>query len=70
MTKAECTVPRAQLEKLDTPALIAQYDLAISSYAGRYTDTGPRQKRINHIVDLLSDRADAGDADAITWLAN
>jgi hypothetical protein len=60
-------VPKHKLSGLDTPALIAQYDLAISSYAGRYTNTAPRQKRINHIVNLLDARADADDVDALAW---
>lgn len=62
------TVPAAELHRLFTPALIAQYELAISSHAGRYTDTGPRQRRIVLIVDLLAARAEDGDADAVDWL--
>ena len=58
------------LARQDTPTLIAQYDEAISSYAGRYTNTAPRQRRIDHIVDLLEARADAGDVDALAWFAN
>lgn len=63
------TVPAAKLPKLSTADLIGQYDLAISSYRGRCTNASPRQKRIDRIVDLLSARADADDADALTWLA-
>lgn len=66
----ETTVPKARLPKLSTPALIAQYDLAIGSYSGRVTNFSPRQRRIDHIVNLLSDRADAGDETALAWLAN
>ena len=62
------TVAKAQLHRLSTAELIDQYELAISSYAGRYTNTSPRQQRINTIVDLLSDRADSGDAAADAWL--
>lgn len=64
------TIAKAKLATIDTPTLIAQYDLAISSYAGRYTNCAPRQKRINHIVDLLEARADAGDDVAIAWFAS
>jgi len=63
----EGEVPKARLKDLSTPDLIAQYDLAISSYSGRVTNASPRQKRINHIVDLLSERADSGDAEAEAW---
>lgn len=64
MTK---TVAKAQLARIDSVALIDQYNLAISSYAGRYTNCSPRQKRINFIVDLLAARADAGDEIALAW---
>lgn len=63
-------VAAAKLPGLDTTALIAQYDHAISTYAGRYSNTAPRQKRINRICDLLFARADAGDAEADAWLAD
>jgi len=59
--------PRARLQNLTTADLIAQYDLAISSHAGRTSNVGPRQQRINYIVELLSDRADLGDAEALSW---
>lgn len=62
------TVPQARLSRIPTTDLIAQYELAIGSSRGRYSNTAPRQKRINYIVDLLSARADAGDAAALTWL--
>lgn len=62
------TIRKAKLHQLGTPELIEQYDLAISSYAGRCTNTSPRQKRIDYIVDLLSDRADSTDTVALTWL--
>lgn len=61
------TIAKARLSKIDTTTLIGQYNLAISSYAGRLTNCAPRQARINHIVDLLSDRADAGDPAALKW---
>lgn len=60
--------PKAKLRGLSTAELIGQYELAISSYAGRYTNTSPRQKRINLIVDVLSERADDGDTQAEKWL--
>lgn len=66
MTKTE-TVAKAKLTKLSTADLIAQYELAISSYSGRMTNFSPRQKRIDFIVGLLSDRADEGDTDALAW---
>jgi hypothetical protein len=62
------TVPRAKLDTLATLALIEQYNEAISSHAGRYTDTGPRQRRIDSIVEELAARAEDGDCDAIDWL--
>lgn len=65
MTK---TAPARSLPNLTTADLIAQYELAISSYAGRYTNHSPRQKRINLIVDLLEARADDGDETADAWL--
>lgn len=61
------TIPRARLAQATTAELIEQYELAISSHQGRYTDTAPRQKRINYIVDLISARADNGDATALQW---
>jgi len=64
------TVRRDALQRLATPALIDQYALAISSYAGRFSNTAPRQRRINYIVDLLAARADAGDAVALEWLGS
>jgi hypothetical protein len=66
MTK---TIAKARLVSCDTATLIGQYELAISSFAGRYTNCGPRQKRIDLIVDLLSDRADQVDAVALAWFA-
>jgi hypothetical protein len=62
------TVRKDQLAKLPTPELIAEYDIAISSYDGRFTNASPRQKRINYVVDLLTDRADNGDDTAQEWL--
>lgn len=64
---ATTTVPRARLTRLNTADLIGQYDAAISSYAGRCTNHSPRQKRIDYIVELLLQRADADDAAAIQW---
>lgn len=64
MTK---TIAKAKLATTGTAALIEQYNLAIDSYAGRMTNCSPRQQRINHIVDLLSGRADDGDAIALAW---
>lgn len=61
----------SQLAKTDTVALIAQYDGAISTPGRRYAANGrtPLQRRINTIVDLLSERADDGDAVALAWFA-
>ena len=64
------TAPARSLHRLSTADLIAQYELAISSYKGRNTNCSPRQKRINLIVDMLSERADADDAEALAWLAS
>lgn len=61
------TTPKVQLAKLATVDLIAQYDAAVSSHKGRHTEKAPRQRRINYIVDLLSARADVGDAAALAW---
>jgi hypothetical protein len=61
------TIAKAKLASCDTATLVAQYDLAVSSHAGRYTEHAPRQGRINHIVDLLSARADEGDVEALVW---
>lgn len=65
---ATATVARRDLVNLPTADLIAQYQLAISSYAGRNTNHSPRQKRINLIVDMLSERADHDDPAALAWL--
>lgn len=69
LSMAATTIPAARLTSLSTADLIGQYDLAISSYKGRMTNASPRQTRINRIVDLLSERADAGDAVAEAWLS-
>ena len=61
--------PKAKLPNLPTAELIAQYDLAVASYAGRMTNHSPRQKRVDYIVSLLSDRADNDDAAALAWYA-
>lgn len=61
------TIAKSKLAGADTATLISQYDWAISSHAGRITEYAPRQKRIDYIVDLLSDRADAGDTSALAW---
>ena len=63
------TIRIKALTKTDTPTLINQYRLAIASQKGRYSDTAPRQKRINLIVDMISDRADNGDPDALAFYA-
>ena len=62
------TVAKAKLPKLSTEDLIKEYDIAISSYDGRFTNASPRQKRISYVVDLLADRADAGDPVAEKWM--
>lgn len=62
------TIRRDRLHKATTAELIGQYDAAISSHKGRNTNFSPRQKRINYIVDLISARADDGDAIALAWL--
>jgi hypothetical protein len=61
------TIPLRLLDTLSTEDLIAQYNRAISSYAGRHTNSSPRQKRINRIVDLLIERAELGDIRARLW---
>lgn len=63
------TVARRKLTTLSTGDLIAQYNLAVSSYAGRCSNTAPRQKRISYICDLLLARAENGDTAADQWLA-
>lgn len=65
---ATVTVPKAKLTKLSTAELVGQYRLAISSWHGRGTNVSPRQKRIDYIVDMIVDRADAGDDLADAWL--
>ena len=65
---AETTVPKARLVNLATIDLIRQYERAISSYVGRFTNCSPRQKRIDYIVDLIDARADEGDDVALRWL--
>jgi hypothetical protein len=62
------TIAKRNLTTLGTAELIGQYSEAISTYAGRLTNTSPRQQRINYIVDLLSDRADNGDPEALKFL--
>ena len=53
--------------EIATIDLIGQYDRAIASYAGRFTNCSPRQKRIDYIVDLIDARADEGDDVALRW---
>lgn len=68
-TKADIqTVRIDRLHRQATSDLIGQYDKATSTYAGRLSNKSPRQRRINHIVDLLSERADWGDTEALAWL--
>jgi hypothetical protein len=62
------TAPRKSLKAMSTSDLIAQYELAISSMKGRFTEKSPRQNRINYIVNLIDEHADAGDAMADEWL--
>jgi len=68
------TVAAQQLPKLSTTDLIAQYDLAMSArtrvISADGNDISRTQKRINRIVDILSARADADDAEALAWYAN
>ncbi len=61
---------RRSLPALSTADLIGQYEDAISSLNGRYTDASPRQRRIDYIIDLLGQRADAGDEIADAFLRN
>lgn len=61
------TTAKSKLHTLSTTDLIAAYDEAINSYSGRYTDTSPRQRRINYIVDLLVERGDDNDSVAAAW---
>jgi poly-gamma-glutamate capsule biosynthesis protein CapA/YwtB (metallophosphatase superfamily) len=62
------TAPRRSLKAMSTSDLIAQYELAISSMKGRFTEKAPRQNRINYIVELIDEHADAGDTVADEWL--
>lgn len=65
-------IVRVRLDRLDrlrTEDLIDQYRLAISSNRGRYSNVGPRQRRINTIVNKLLVRAECGDDMAERWLA-
>ena len=55
MTTVKTTAKR-DLSGLPTADLIAQYNLAISSNKGRYSNYAPRQKRVSYIVDLLAKR--------------
>lgn len=64
------TIPLAKLPATETTALVEQYALANARPgAKRYNANGPTrlQTRINLIVDLLSDRADDGDPNALAW---
>jgi hypothetical protein len=68
------TVPAAKLAKLTTAALIEQYEIAVADRVTVFAAEGskhgghsPKQKRVDRIVDLLSTRADQGDADALAW---
>lgn len=65
---SEPVIAKRHLAVVDTEILIQQYNLAISSFAGRFSNTAPRQVRINYIVDLLSARADNNDPVALAWL--
>ena len=69
MTK---TIALAQLAKQDTATLVAQYDAAVSAPLRRryQSANNPLQRRINVIVDLLSERADKDDAVALAWYAS
>lgn len=61
------TVPARNLHRLSTADLIAEYDrasLAVLRFANYHC---PPRKRIARIVELLSDRADEGDAAALAW---
>lgn len=64
------TVRIDQLARVATVDLIAQYDKAISTYAGRLSNKAPRQARIDYMVNLLTERADHGDMDALAWFAS
>lgn len=69
MIKTVATIRIDRLKMAATVDLIAQYDKAISTYAGRLSNQAPRQARINYIVDILGERADCDDADALAWFA-
>lgn len=62
----------AQLPRLSTPDLIAQYDRADAKRGARHnSESGAKtrlQVRIDTIVELLADRADTGDELADAWL--
>lgn len=77
MATMTAVVPAARLARLSTDDLIAQYDLAISQrtsvFANEESKHGgrsPKQKRVDRIVEMLSERADRNDPTALAWYAN
>ncbi len=67
-------VSAAKLAKLPTDELIAQYEQAMNARTRYFaTDAAKggghsrQQRRIDRIVDLISGRADDGDATAVAW---
>lgn len=72
---AECNpkpIALNRLAKASTTELIEQYNQAINKPGRRYSSNGqtPLQRRINTIVDMLSERADDGDVVALAWYEN
>lgn len=64
-------VPAAKLAKLSTADLIAQYDLAVATPKRAWNANGQAtraQIRIDRIVDMLVERAEADDTAADAWL--
>jgi hypothetical protein len=62
----------ARLNGLATADLIVEYDRLMTNRHNYTNGSNPaqRQKRINRVVDLIGERADDGDAIAITWFDN
>ena len=67
MSHGNRVYPGRKYDQLSTVNLLEEYYAAVSSFHGRMTNYSPRDKRINLIVDLLSERADHGDTAALNW---
>jgi hypothetical protein len=64
--------PFARLKQLTTADLVGEYGRLMTNRHNYANGSNPaqRQKRINRVVDLISERADDGDSAALTWLDN